>query len=162
MKTKINIAPQSVWENPIHFITFGFGSGAMPYAPGTFGTLMTIPFYLLIKDLPPIYYAVFLVLITALGIWLCGKTCREIGVHDHPGTVFDEFVGFFVTMFAAPAGWIWIVVGFILFRIFDIWKPQPIQWLDENIHGGLGVVLDDVVAGLVAMIMLHIIAFPFL
>jgi len=156
-----NIAPQSVWENPIHFITFGFGSGAMPYAPGTFGTLASIPFYLLFSHLIRWQYLIVTIVIALLGMYLCGRTCKEIGVHDHPGTVFDEFVGFFVTMICAPKDWLWIILGFVLFRIFDIWKPFPIHWLDEHVHGGFGVVLDDIVAGIFALIILQIIAVPF-
>lgn len=152
-----NSTPQSIWENPIHFITFGFGSGAMPYAPGTFGTLASIPFYLLFAHLGWPLYLLVTIIIAAAGVYLCGRTCEEIGVHDHPGVVFDEFVGFFVTMLFAPQGWIWVILGFILFRIFDIWKPFPIKWIDHQVHGGLGVVLDDVLAGIYALIVLQII-----
>lgn len=156
-----NIAPQSAWTNPLHFITFGFGSGTMPYAPGTFGTLACIPFYLLFQGMIWWQYLIVTIIVALIGIYLCGRTCKEIGVHDHPGTVFDEFVGFFVTMLFAPVGWVWIVVGFVLFRFFDICKPWPIKWLDQNIHGGLGVVLDDIVAGVFAMVIMQIIAIPF-
>lgn len=156
-----NIAPQSVWENPLHFVTFGFGSGAMPYAPGTFGTLASIPFYLIFSHLVWWQYLIVTIVIALLGMYLCGRTCKEIGVHDHPGTVFDEFVGFFVTMICAPKGWMWVVLGFVLFRIFDICKPAPIHWIDKNVHAGFGVVLDDILAGVYALIILQIIAIPF-
>ena len=133
--------------NPIHLLAFGFGSGLAPVAPGTFGTLAAVPFYLLMARLPlEVYLAVLAVVILA-GIWICGRTSRDLGVHDHPGIVWDEFAGFFVTMIAAPPGWFWLVAGFGLFRLFDILKPWPIGWLDKRVKGGLGIMLDDLLAG---------------
>ncbi len=133
--------------NPIHLLAFGFGSGLAPVAPGTFGTLAAVPFYLLMARLPlEVYLAVLAVVILA-GIWICGRTSRDLGVHDHPGIVWDEFAGFFVTMIAAPPGWFWLVAGFGLFRLFDILKPWPIGWLDRRVKGGLGIMLDDLLAG---------------
>lgn len=150
--------PASIWQNPLHFIAFGFGSGAMPIAPGTFGTLMAIPFYLALQYLPlPIYIAITLVIIVG-SIWLSDKISREINVHDHPGMCLDEIVGFFVTMTAAPKGILWVILGFLLFRLFDIWKPQPIRYIDEKIGGGFGIILDDVVAGVLACVVLHLVA----
>lgn len=150
--------PRSIWQNPLHFIAFGFGSGAMPYAPGTFGTLASIPFYLLFQHWVEWAYIILTCVMVVIGIYVCGRTCREIGVHDHPGAVFDEFVGFFVTMSTAPLGWIWIIIGFSLFRLFDIWKPIPIGWIDKNMKGGFGIVLDDVVAGIYAAIVIWVLA----
>jgi phosphatidylglycerophosphatase A len=83
----------------------------------------------------------------AHSIWLCERTSRDLGVHDHGGIVWDEFVGFWLTMVAAPEGWHWLLAGFLLFRLFDILKPFPINYLDRHIHGGLGIMLDDAVAG---------------
>jgi phosphatidylglycerophosphatase A len=154
---KINLAPDSVWRNPIHFIAFGFGSGAMPFAPGTFGTLMAIPFYLLIQNFSPRAYLTILVIAIIVGMWLCERTEQDIGVHDHSGIVFDEFVGYGLVMFAAPKGWLWVMLGFILFRLFDIWKPQPIRWLDENTHSGIGTVVDDLLAAIPALIIMQLI-----
>jgi phosphatidylglycerophosphatase A len=88
--------------------------------------------------------------------WLCDRLSRETQTQDHPGMCIDEFAGFFVTMIAAPAGWLWIVAGFALFRLFDIWKPWPISWADENIHGGFGMVFDDVLAGIYALVIIQI------
>jgi phosphatidylglycerophosphatase A len=147
--------PREVWRNPFYFIAFGFGSGAVPFAPGTFGTLMAIPFYLILSLLPLSAYLIFTVGFMLFSSWLCDCISRETGTHDHPGMCIDEFVGFFVTMIAAPAGWQWIAVGFILFRLFDIWKPWPISYADKNIHGGFGMVFDDVLAGLYAMIVMQ-------
>jgi phosphatidylglycerophosphatase A len=149
--------PKAVWQNPWYFIAFGLGSGTIPIAPGTFGTLMAIPFYLLFQSLPTSGYIFLLLCLTAISIWILDRVSREIQVHDHPGMCLDEFIGYFVTMTAAPTGWAWVVIGFILFRLFDIFKPWPINVLDKNIHGGLGIVLDDVVAGIFAAISIQII-----
>lgn len=148
--------PASVWRNPIHFVAFGFGSGAAPVAPGTFGTLAAIPFYLLLQYLPLSSYLLVMAVAFAVGCWLCEITSRDIGVHDHGGIVWDEFVGFWITMIAAPPGWLWIIVGFVLFRFFDILKPWPIRWIDKKVHGGFGIMLDDVLAGLFALAVLQL------
>lgn len=158
---KKNIAPKIIWENPLIFIACGFGSGAMPYAPGTFGTLMIIPFYLLIQNVSLSTYLLILFAAIIFGIWICDLASKTFDTHDHPSIVFDEFVGFAVTMIAAPKGWLWILLGFILFRIFDIWKPLPIKWFDQHIKNGLGVVLDDVIAGVYAFILLQLLAIFF-
>jgi phosphatidylglycerophosphatase A len=122
----------------------------MPFAPGTFGTLMAVPFYLLLRLLPLWAYLLFIIGFIIFTSWLCDRISRETKTDDHPGMCIDEFAGFFVTMIAAPAGIIWIIAGFILFRLFDIVKPWPISWADENIHSGFGMVLDDVLAGVYA------------
>lgn len=140
-------APASVFRNPVHFLAFGLGSGAAPVAPGTFGTLAAVPLYLLLAQLSLPLYLLVLVLAFGLGIWLCERTSRDLGVHDHGGIVWDEFVGFWLTMVAAPEGWQWLLAGFLLFRLFDILKPFPINYLDRHVHGGLGIMLDDAVAG---------------
>jgi phosphatidylglycerophosphatase A len=150
--------PHSVWTNPLHFIAFGFGSGAMPFAPGTFGTLMAIPFYLLLAPLPLVWYVTIVAIIVVASIWLSEKVSKQIAIHDHPGMCIDEIVGYLVTMIAAPAGWVWILIGFLLFRFFDIVKPPPINLLDQHVGGGFGVIIDDVVAGLFSMVIIQILA----
>ena len=147
-------APASVWRNPVHFLAFGLGSGAIPKAPGTWGTLAAVPFVLLWQQLPLAGYIAVLVISTLLGIWLCGRTARGLGVHDHGGIVWDEFVGLWLTMLLAPPGWLWLLAGFVLFRLFDIWKPWPISWVDKQVEGGLGIMLDDLIAGLMALLVL--------
>ncbi len=151
--------PQAVWEKPLYFIGFGLGSGAIPFAPGTFGTLLAIPFYLLLAKLSLIAYVIFLVIFIAFSSWVSERLSKEIKLHDHPGMNIDEFAGFFVTMLNAPLGWGWVVLGFILFRLFDIFKPWPIRYIDENVHGGFGMILDDVVAGLFACFIIQLTAF---
>ena len=110
----------SILKNPIHFLAFGFGSGLSPFAPGTFGTLAAIPIYLiLVLSINTFVYVLIVVLFSVLGFWLCGKSAADLGVHDHPGIVWDEIVGFLITMFLAPLNWLWIVAGFCLFRFFS-------------------------------------------
>ena len=143
--------PASIWRNPIHFLAFGLGSGAAPKAPGTFGTLAAIPLWLLFADLPILSYIAVIVVASLVGIWLCGQTSKDLGVHDHGGIVWDEFVGLWITYIALPEGWVWVLFGFLLFRLFDIWKPWPIGWADRKVNGGLGIMLDDILAGFMAL-----------
>lgn len=153
--------PEAVWRKPLYFAAFGLGSGAIPIAPGTFGTLLAIPFYLLFQPLSLMAYILFVIIFIIASSWICDRVSNEIHAHDHPGMCIDEFAGFFVTMINAPQGWIWIVIGFLLFRLFDIWKPWPINYIDENVQGGFGMILDDVVAGLFAMIIIQLLHFIF-
>ena len=149
--------PASLLRDPGHFLALGFGSGLAPRAPGTFGTLAAIPVYLLCAQLASPAYLLVVAGLFLLGVYLCGRTARSLGVHDHPGIVWDEVVGFLLTMAFAPPGWWWIVLGFAAFRLFDIWKPWPIRVLDRRVHGGLGIMLDDVLAGLAAAASLEIL-----
>ncbi|VAW77871.1 Phosphatidylglycerophosphatase A [hydrothermal vent metagenome] len=144
------IAARRVFTDPVLWLAFGFGSGLAPRAPGTAGTLMAIPLFLLLDRLPFSGYLLATALVTLIGIWICGRASKTLGVHDHPGIVWDEFAGFLIVMAVAPDGWQGLVVGFALFRLFDIWKPWPIGWVDRKVHGGLGIMLDDVLAGLMA------------
>lgn len=135
-----------VFRDPVHFLALGFGSGCAPKAPGTFGTLAAIPLYLLMQPLPLWIYLLLTAAGFALGVWVCDRAARDLGVHDHPAIVWDEVIGYFVTMIAAPPGWPWIVVGFGLFRLFDILKPWPIRRADQRIGGGFGIMFDDLLA----------------
>jgi phosphatidylglycerophosphatase A len=153
---KRNIVPASVWQRPSHFIAFGFGSGAAPFAPGTFGTLVGLPCYYFMHTLTPGIYATLLIVAFVAGVWLCDRVSRDIGVHDHGGIVWDEIVGYLVTMFWAPFGWQWMLIGFLLFRLFDIWKPFPIRFLDKHVTGGFGIMIDDVLAGVYANICIQL------
>jgi len=144
-------------KNPVHFLALGFGSGLAPKAPGTFGTLMVVPIYLLIKDLELSVYITIVAAATIAGIYICDRSSKLLGVHDHPGIVWDEFAGFLITMIAVPFDWIWLLLGFLLFRFFDIVKPWPIKPVDANMQGGLGIMMDDVIAGILAAMSLHLI-----
>lgn len=150
---------QQVLHSPVLWLAFGFGSGLSPKAPGTMGTLAAIPLYLPLAKLPLMGYALVVLVSFIVGCWLCGEAAKRLGVHDFGGIVWDEFVGYWITMFAAPAGWLWIAVGFVLFRVFDIWKPWPIRVADQQVHGGLGIMLDDVLAGIYAGLALQALAY---
>ncbi len=135
-------------------IAQGFGAGLAPWMPGTFGTLAAIPLYLLLQPLDQGLYLLLTLLFFGLGVWACRVTSDAMGVHDHPSLVWDEVVGYLITMAWAPAGWGWVLLGFVLFRLFDIWKPWPIRWLDRRVEGGFGIMIDDVLAGVYAAIVL--------
>ena len=141
---------RAILANPIHLLAFGFGAGLSPKAPGTMGTVVAVLIYLVLPSMPPIIYAGLILLSFIFGIWICGKTTEDLGVHDHGGIVWDEFVGYWVTMFMAPSGLFWVLLGFVLFRLLDIFKPWPIKWADKELAGGLGIMLDDVLAGIMA------------
>ena len=141
---------KAILANPIHLLAFGFGAGLSPKAPGTMGTAVAVLIYLMLPSMPPTIYAGLILLSFVFGIWICGKTAEDLGVHDHGGIVWDEFVGYWVTMFMAPSGLFWVLLGFVLFRLLDIFKPWPIKWADKELAGGLGIMLDDVLAGIMA------------
>jgi len=148
-ETKLKLS-QKVWTNPKYFIAFGFGSGLSPVAPGTIGTLAGIPLYLFICRTPPLIYVLLTLSAFILGVFLCEKISKELGEHDYPGIVWDEIVGLLITLFLLPHSWVTIILGFLLFRLLDIWKPWPIGWVDKHVHGGLGIMLDDVLAAIPA------------
>ena len=150
--------PARMLLNPLHLLSLGFGSGLSRFAPGTMGTLVAIPVYLLCIQQGYAIYIPALILFTLLGFYICGYTARALGVHDHGGIVWDEIVGFMITMLFVPVAWGWIILGFIFFRLFDIWKPWPIRVLDKNVHGGVGIMVDDILAGIYAAICLQLIA----
>ena len=157
MSGQQNLLPRL--KNPVHFLALGFGSGCIPKLPGTAGSLVGVLFYFFISPLPVTYYAGIVLVLFLAGIWLCDRTARDLGVHDHPAIVWDEIVGYLVTMIYAPQGWIWMIAGFILFRLFDIWKPWPINRIDKSVTGGLGIMLDDVIAGIFGLCILQITAY---
>ena len=144
-------------KQPVQFLALGFGSGLSPKAPGTFGTLAAIPLFLLLAMLSPLPYLIVVIVTSIAGIYICGKTAADVGVHDHPAIVWDEFVGYFITMFMVPVSWQSVLVGFLLFRIFDILKPWPISFIDKNMSGGLGIMFDDILAGAFALIIMQLV-----
>jgi len=154
---QINLA-KSVFQDPIYFIAFGFGTGLMPTAPGTWGTLAAIPLYLLLVGTHWGVYLFFTLIAFILVVWVCDKVTQDLGVHDYKGIVWDEVVGYLLTMFMAPQGVSWMICGFILFRIFDIWKPQPIDYIDQKVRGGFGIMLDDVLAAVPAWLLMQLLA----
>jgi phosphatidylglycerophosphatase A len=145
------------WRRPHHWIAYGFGSGLSPWAPGTAGTLAAIPLYLLLQPLPLAWYLTVVLFLALVGVWACDKTARELEVGDPSAIVWDEFLGYLVTMAGAPSGWTWVAAGFALFRLFDIWKPWPIRVLDAEVGGGVGVILDDLLAGVLGWAFMQVL-----
>lgn len=147
--------PHSVWTNPIHFITCGFGIGVFPYFPGTVATLAAIPLVIFLSHFSTTVYILSCIFLFCAGIILCGKTNRDFGTDDHPATVLDEIATFPVAMIGITIDWKYLLMGFLIFRIFDIIKPWPISWVDKKMHGGLGVMLDDLLAAMATLAILH-------
>lgn len=148
---------RTILGSPVHFIAFGFGIGLSPKGPGTVGTLAGLPFWFLLNGFQWPLYMCACVLLFAAGCWLCGESARRLGVHDHGGIVFDEIVGFLVTctpLLVLGLGTNWLLAAFVLFRLFDILKPWPIKVLDAKVHGGFGIMVDDLIAGIFAAMLL--------
>lgn len=145
-------------RDPVHFFALGFGAGLSPRAPGTIGTLVAAPMIMFIGSFGWVALAVATVVMTVSGVYLCGKSATKLGVHDHPGIVWDEFTGYAITMLFVPMSWKWLIAGFVLFRFFDIAKPWPIREADHSLRGGLGIMLDDMIAGAFAGGLLYALA----
>ena len=145
---------RTVLTDPVHFLAFGFGTGLAPFAPGTFGSIPGLILFWLTLDFGLHVQLSIAVAMALIGIWICGESARRIGVHDHGGIVWDEIVGMYVTLFLAPISVVGFVLAFILFRIMDIVKPWPIRDLDHSMQGGLGIMLDDLLAALYAALLL--------
>lgn len=135
-------------------MALGFGAGLSPKAPGTVGTLAAIPIVILVSLLGHHAYLSILIAGFILGVYVCGKTATDVQHPDHGAIVWDEIIGFMITMLFIPITWQSLLLGFALFRFFDIVKPWPISWLDKNVHAGLGIMLDDVAAGIAAWLVL--------
>ena len=146
-------------KDPWQLVAFGFGSGLAPVAPGTFGSLAALPLCMGLVYLP--WYLLLAVIITTFiaGVKACDVADSVLGMHDNSSVVIDEFVGMFISVFFFPPIWYYTVLGFVLFRFFDILKPYPINCLDRRIGGGLGVMIDDVLAGIYACLCAHVIFF---
>lgn len=155
-----------VMSTPEHFIAFGFGAGLAPKGPGTVGTLVGLPFWFVLMWLPPWAFGLALLALFLFGCWICGESARLLGVHDYGGIVFDEIVGFLITCLPLlpalgliPPGPLPMALGllaaFAVFRVFDILKPWPIRAFDRSVHGGFGIMLDDVLAGVFSAAVLY-------
>ncbi|MCR4297823.1 MAG: phosphatidylglycerophosphatase A [Gallionella sp.] len=145
-------------SHPAHLLSFGFGSGLVRKAPGTFGTLVAFPMYWALSlRLTDLGILLVLVLAFALGVWVCDITGKALGVADYGGIVWDEIVAFLLVLFFIPPGLDWALLAFVLFRFFDIVKPPPIRYFDSNWHGGLGVMFDDLLAAGYALLCLAVI-----
>lgn len=150
------LTTKDLLASPASFMALGGGLGLAPKAPGTFGTLLGIPLLFLMPHNTWAYLLV-LVLLFGAGVWCCHQCARELGVHDHGGIVWDEVVGYLVTMMFMPRSLGFVLAGFLVFRLFDILKPWPIGWVDRHVHGGLGIMLDDVLAAVFAAALMQIL-----
>ena len=139
-----------VWSNFWHFLAFGLGSGLAKKAPGTWGTLVGLAFVPLLHMLPLWLALLLIAAARVFGVWLCGRVATDLGVHDHGGIVWDEFVGIWITLIFLPNTWLWLLLGFVVFRLLDIAKPWPISVLDRKVGGGFGFMIDDILAGVIA------------
>ncbi|UXI67757.1 phosphatidylglycerophosphatase A family protein [Tahibacter amnicola] len=137
-------------SHPAGWLASGFGAGLSPLAPGTVGSAVALLPYLWMRTLPlPLYLAIVVAVFLA-GVAASAVVVRRLRVEDPGFVVVDEFVGQWLALALAPAGWPWMLAGFLLFRLFDVWKPWPVSWADRHVHGGLGVMLDDALAGVMA------------
>lgn len=141
--------------HPAHWLAFGFGTGLFPKAPGTLGSLAAIPIIYWASMLPTPIYSLLLTPTILIGIWVCKRASEDLGVHDHPAIVWDEIAGMMITFMAVPFTLPNLIIGFLLFRFFDILKPWPVRWADKSISGGLGIMLDDVIAGIMASLLMQ-------
>ena len=148
-----------VLTHPAGWIASGFGIGLSPRAPGTVGSLLALlPWYFGLQHLSLPVYAAVLVIAFAVGVWAADWVIAKTRIEDPSVVVWDEFIGQWIALMLAPAGWVWVLAGFALFRLFDIWKPWPVGWADRKLHGGFGTMLDDVLAGLYAFAILQLAA----
>jgi len=152
----VRLGRSDLFRSPASFLALGFGSGLVPVAPGTAGTLAGVVLFVMLSFLPMSMYIAVTGLIILVGVVICQTASDELGEHDHGGIVWDEIAGFLVTMIAVPVNLKTLLAGFLLFRLFDIWKPWPVGWLDRNITGGAGIMIDDIVAGAFACVLLHL------
>ena len=151
---------REILGSPALLLGLGFGSGLAPRAPGTFGTLAAVPVCLLLSIPDSTWVYILGTAIAALaGIPICSESSRRLGLADHPAIVWDEIAGYLVTLVLVPVTLSNLVLGFILFRLFDIWKPWPIRLIDRRVHGGLGIMLDDLLAGACAAVILFLVNF---
>jgi phosphatidylglycerophosphatase A len=149
-----------VTRHPAHFIAFGFGSGLSPVAPGTAGTILALLIYWLVRSsYSDTEFLALIILSFIAGVWACGRTGRDLGIADYGGMVWDEIVAFWLVLLLVPDDVLWQLAGFVLFRFFDIVKPQPIRYFDARIKGGFGVMFDDIVAAFFALLLLALCRF---
>jgi len=135
-----------VARDPVHWFAFGFGAGLLPIAPGTWGSLATALVFWAMAPVDALALLGGAAFLFVAGVWICGESARRIGVHDHGGIVLDEVVGMLLTLVVTRPEPLWIGVAFLCFRVFDVWKPWPIRDVDHSLTGGLGIMLDDVLA----------------
>jgi phosphatidylglycerophosphatase A len=148
----LTISPdKKLLRHPAHLLAFGFGTGLAPHAPGTWGTLAAMPLFALLMSAPELVHYLTIAALFLVGIPVCAYASRALGVDDHGSIVWDEIVAFLLVLEFTPLAWRWWLAAFLLFRLFDIWKPFPIRYFDHRIKGGFGVMFDDLLAALYAI-----------
>ncbi len=147
----------ALWTYPVHFLGYGLGAGLIPFAPGTMGTLVAVALFWTMAPLSAFYYGAITVVLGLAGIFICGQTARDLGLHDPGVIVWDEIVGYLVAMYLLPSDWRWMLAGFVLYRLFDIWKPYPIRLVEQKFGVGGGIMADDIVAGIYTLAILHLV-----
>lgn len=145
--------------DPGHLLSLGLGTGLVPRAPGTWGSLLAVPLFIVLHPYGQVVYVVSIAVLFVLGVYVSGRTAKALGVHDHNAIVIDEVVGMLATWVAVGPGWVTILAGFVLFRFFDIVKPWPISRIDQSVGGGLGIMLDDLVAAVMAAAVLQLLLY---
>jgi phosphatidylglycerophosphatase A len=148
---------RTVFSHPFHVLAFGFGAGLSPIAPGTMGSLVAIPFIMLMSLLSWPLYVLITLIVIIVGTYVAGWSSHALNVHDHSGIVIDEIAGMMLMMMFVPINALTLLLGFIAFRFFDILKPWPIGWLDKKVSGGVGIMVDDLLAALYAAAVLNAI-----
>lgn len=148
-----------LWKYPVHMLAYGFYAGKLSKAPGTIGTLVAIPVYLLLSSYSPLSYLIIVTMLYVAGVYICGQTAKDNNAKDPGYIVFDEIVGFLVAMFMVPKTWYYILIGYIIFRGFDILKPPPIKTIEKVFSTGSAIMLDDVVAGIYTFLLLHLLVY---
>jgi phosphatidylglycerophosphatase A len=156
------LSAKQIMTDPVLFLAFGFGSGLAKKAPGTCGTVAAIPVYYLLTQVHSLLiYSILTVIATVIGVWICDIAAKKLDEHDFGGIVWDEVAGYLITMWFVPFTWQAMLIGFVLFRFFDILKPFPIKWVDKHVHGGFGIMMDDVLAGIFAGVLLLLVVHKF-
>lgn len=149
------VTHNDLFAHPANFLALGFGTGLSRYAPGTVGSLAAFPFFMVMPKVNIYFYIGIVAVLFAIGIWCCRVSAELLGVHDHPAIVWDEVVGMLIALFMVPPSFVYILFAFLLFRFFDILKPWPIGWVDRRVDHGVGIMMDDVLAGLMAWLVLQ-------
>ena len=146
------------FAHPAHFIALGFGTGLAPMAPGTVGTLLAFPLFIVLDVwLPPLALFGLIVVFFGVGIWACERTGRDLGIADHGAMNWDEVVAMLLVLLLSPADWAWWGFAFVAFRFFDVVKPPPIRHIDRSVKGGLGVMFDDIVAAFYTLLLMALV-----
>jgi len=155
----ININSRDVFSHPAFFLATGFGIGLIPFAPGTWGSLLGILIYLALHalGLMSLWELLIILLFFFLALWACNVVLEKSDVHDPPALVIDETVAMMLLLVTIPITTVWVIVAFLTFRVLDIFKPWPISTVDAKIKTGLGVMLDDLVAVLIGGFLIFIV-----